>query len=238
MKKGYVWILLGILCLLAALGIVAYNRIDDERAGNASGEVLVKLKDVVREEREHEPIPVGDSGGSPSSSSAADLPSEPASSGKASDPYDTPEVILPDYVVDPGMEMPETEIDGRRYVGVLSIPSLDLELPVQSGWDYKKLKISPCRYVGTPYLGNFVIASHNYDRHFGRLKQLSPHDAVFFTDMNGNLFSYEVAEVLILPPNAVGEMKSGEYPLTLFTCTIGGRTRVTVRCREMTERSK
>lgn len=35
---------------------------------------------------------------------------------------------------------------------------------------------------------------------------------------------------LLLQPTAVEEMTSGEWPLSLFTCTIGGKLRVTVRC--------
>ena len=30
----------------------------------------------------------------------------------------------PDYVKNPDMEMPTKEIDGRRYIGILSIPSV------------------------------------------------------------------------------------------------------------------
>ena len=33
-----------------------------------------------------------------------------------------------------------------------------------------------------------------------------------------------------LMPTAVEEMESGDWDLTLFTCTVGGRTRVAVRC--------
>jgi sortase A len=36
----------------------------------------------------------------------------------------------------------------------------------------------------------------------------------------------------ILRPTAVEEMISGDWDLTLFTCTIGGATRVTIRCEK------
>ena len=48
--------------------------------------------------------------------------------------------------------------------------------------------------------------------------------------MDGFVTVYEVAEVTTLQPEAIAEMESGEYPLTLFTCTYGGQSRVTVRC--------
>lgn len=139
----------------------------------------------------------------------------------------------PDYILNPDMEMPTEEIDGYLYIGKVMIPALDLELPVMDTWDYNRMKIAPCRYAGTAYRPGFVICAHNYTSHFGRLKNLSPGDSVLFTDMAGNEFSYEVAAVETLSPTAVEEMKSDDWDLTLFSCTIGGRARVTVRCNQI-----
>ena len=137
---------------------------------------------------------------------------------------------MPDYMLNPDMEMPTQTIDGIDYIGVLEIPSLNLELPVISQWSYPNLRIAPCRYSGSAYSGGLVIAAHNYDSHFGRLKTLQTDDAVIFTDIDGNTFTYKVAVMEILEPLATEEMKSEEWDLSLFTCTIGGRSRVTVRC--------
>ncbi len=139
----------------------------------------------------------------------------------------------PDYILNPDMEMPTEEIDGYLYIGKVSIPALELELPVMDTWDYKRMKIAPCRYVGTAYRPGFVICAHNYTSHFGRLKNLSPGDSVIFTDVAGNEFSYEVMVVETLAPTAVEKMKSDDWDLTLFSCTIGGRARVTVRCNQI-----
>lgn len=148
------------------------------------------------------------------------------------EPEQKPEPV-PDYLLNPDMDMPTVEIDGYLYIGKVSIPSLNLELPVMDAWDYTRMKIAPCRYTGTAYRPGFVICAHNYASHFGRLKNLAPGDAVTFTDMAGNEFSYEVAEVETLAPTAVEEMKSEDWDLTLFSCTVGGRARVTVRCRQI-----
>ena len=139
----------------------------------------------------------------------------------------------PDYILNPYMEMPAEEIDGYLYIGKVTIPALALELPVMDTWDYMRMKISPCRYAGTAYLPGFVICAHNYISHFGRLKNLVPGDSVLFTDMAGNEFLYEVAELETLAPTAVEEMKSDDWDLTLFSCTVGGRSRVTVRCNQI-----
>lgn len=143
------------------------------------------------------------------------------------------DVAVPDYLLDPTHEMPSMEIEGYLYIGKLSVPSLALELPVMETWDYERMKIAPCRYAGTAYLNNLVICAHNYASHFGRLKNLLPGDRVTFTDMDGNMFFYEVAEVQTLASTSVEEMKSGGWDLTLFTCTFDGQARVTVRCSQV-----
>lgn len=132
--------------------------------------------------------------------------------------------------------MTEVEIGGYAYIGYLSIPSLELELPIMSQWDYERLKIAPCRYTGSTKTGNLVLAAHNYTKHFGLLQKLSAGDAVIFTDMDGITSCYEVALVEVLAPTDVEEMTAGEYDLTLFTCTYGGQSRVTVRCERANTR--
>ena len=142
----------------------------------------------------------------------------------------TRQTDVPDYLLTPEMEMPVETIDGVDYVGVLRIPALALELPVINQWSYPLLKIAPCRYSGSAYQNNLVLCAHNYASHFGNLKNLHIGDAVTFTDMDGNLFTYQVAELETLPPQAAEEMEKGDWDLTLFTCTVGGQSRVTVRC--------
>lgn len=69
-----------------------------------------------------------------------------------------------------------------------------------------------------------MIAAHNYRTHFGSLGNLSAGDRVTFTDVDGNIFSYDVVEVQILNPAAIEEMVSDDWDLSLFTCTLGGKT--------------
>lgn len=133
------------------------------------------------------------------------------------------------------VSMTEAEIDGYAYVGYLSIPAINLELPVMAQWDYARLKIAPCRYTGSTKSGDLVICGHNYTRHLGPIGRLVPGDDVYFTDMDGGVWHYQVAAVETLGPTDIENMTAGEYPLTLFTCTLGGASRVTVRCDRVTE---
>lgn len=139
------------------------------------------------------------------------------------------ETEIPDYILNPEMDMPETEIDGTKYIGTLEIPKIALDLPVISEWSYQSLKIAPCRYFGSAYLDNMVIAAHNYKSHFREIENLSAGDEVVFTDIDGNRFFYSVAAAEVLPPGAVEEMTSG-WDLTLFTCNSTGTFRVAIRC--------
>lgn len=145
-------------------------------------------------------------------------------------PSEASEAEIPDYLLDPNMDMPVENVNGYDSIGLLEIPTLNLRLPVLSDWNYPQLQISPCRYGGSVYTNDLIIAAHNYASHFGQLKDLHTGDPVIFTDIDGNRFYYTVSELEILLPSAIREMGSGDWDLTLFTCTIGGQSRVALRC--------
>ena len=134
-------------------------------------------------------------------------------------------------------EMSTVKVDGYDCIGILSIPVLDLELPVLTDWSYAKLKKAPCHYYGTYHEKDFVIAAHNYKSHFGRLSELQTGDIVFFTDVNGVVYYYEVVLLETLPKEATKEMITGGFDLSLYTCTPGGGSRVTVRCNAVKDRN-
>lgn len=123
------------------------------------------------------------------------------------------------------------EVDGYACIGILSIPVLEIELPVLDQWSYEKLRKAPCQYFGSCYDTDFVIAAHNYPSHFGRLSELQPGDLVVFTDTEGTVHGYEVVLRETLPPTATEEMITSGFDLSLYTCTPGGGSRVTVRCK-------
>ena len=133
------------------------------------------------------------------------------------------------------MEMPTVEVNGQECVGMIEIPALGLKLPVISEWSDAKLKKAPCRYSGSAYLKNMIIAGHNYRTHFSGIKRLNPGDSVVFTDADGNVFSYEVAEIETVGGYDIEKMEAGDWDLTLFTCTNKGKARAAVRCREIEE---
>ena len=206
--KGRFLILTGLLLVAAALFLAAYNLYDEARAKRSATEIMASLEADIPGVLSPEPFEITEE-----TNTAALLE----------------EVEIPDYLLNPDMEMPVENIDGIDYIGVLRIPTLELELPIISEWSYQKLKIAPCRYSGSAYQDDLIIAAHNYNSHFGNLKNLREGDTATFTDMDGNVFTYEMVELEILQPTDIEGMESGEWDLTLFTCTIGGSSRVTAR---------
>ena len=205
---------LGMLMLLAAAILTSLHFIEDGQAGEAAGNALEQLLLAERDAR--------DAARRASSETSSDE-SAAESSGLTLDP-----VYLNDNTSTPEGEMPVIEIDGYDYIGVLQIPSLDLTLPVISDWSYPALQIAPCRYEGSAY-GGMVIAGHNFDSHFGTLSRLEPGDEIRFVDLSGHTFTYAVAETEVLDATAIDQMVNGGWDLTLFTCTLSGETRFTVR---------
>ena len=146
-----------------------------------------------------------------------------------SDELPSPSVSIPQYVLTPEMEMPSLRVDENGYIGILSIPSQGLELPILAEWSNAGLKIAPARFSGSAYTGDLILAGHNYNSHFGRIPKLQLGDVVYFTDIDGNRFAYEMIELVILGPNDAEALEAGDWDLTLFTCTWGGAERITLR---------
>lgn len=123
------------------------------------------------------------------------------------------------------------EIDGKLYIGIISIPSIEVELPVMEEWSYDNLDISPCRYSGSLAAGDLVIAAHNYTNFFSRLGELNSSDEVIFTTASGVEHKFQVIQTDIVNGTDIDTMLSGsdDWDLTLFTCTWSGWSRVAVR---------
>lgn len=145
---------------------------------------------------------------------------------------------VPDYVLNPDMDMSEVDVDGISCIGTLEIPSLDLNLCVTSTFSDENMKQLPCRYYGSIYKSNMVIIAHNYWFHFGRLNTLKSGDEIIFTDVSGNCFKYSVAAKDVVGPESVAEVTNGKWPLTLVTCTLDSQNRIVVRCKRQVKKGE
>lgn len=202
-KTGIAIVTVGAVLILSALILLLYNRYEDAHAKQEAESLLANVEAAISAQ-----VTDGLAATAPNRSGTTSVSSQTS--------------------LDP--EMPVVMLDGYEYVGYVEIPALEIKLPVMSDWDYTKLKISPCRQFGSSRTDDLVIAAHNYESHFGRLKDLSAGDIVTFTDMDGIVNIYCVEKIETLNPNEVAAVQNSGYDLVLYTCTMGGKTRVTVFC--------
>ncbi len=209
-NRGMFFIYTGLLLIAAALALIGYNFWEDQQADKAVASVMQQLK-----------LPQPASVQSAAPDSTVELSSERE---------------IPDYILNPHMEMPEQEIDGDAYIGVVEVPSCEIQLPVISNWSYPALKRAPCRFEGSAYTNDLILAGHTYNAHFRRLRELFGGEEVIFTDIAGNRFCYEVVGVEIIDGTDLEALEAGGWDLTLFTCTTGGTGRILIRCERTDQR--
>lgn len=190
--------------MLSALLLFLYNGYEERRAGQEAELLLDDIQSAIAEE--------------------TDPTTQPTEVEIEITENTEPTETLP-------AEMPVVMIDGYEYIGYVSIPDLELELPVMAEWDYNRLKIAPCRHFGSSRTDDLVIAAHNYKTHFGSLSSLEIGAEVIFTDMDGIVNRYMLMkEPETLAPDAVDAVQNSGYDLVLYTCTPGGATRVVAFC--------
>lgn len=201
-KKGRGMLLMSVgpLMIIGGMGILFYNNWDNARAERAAESVLVQIEQNAQQEQTAEAV-------------------QPQL-----------DMLLEEIPEEVDTTMGTIEVDGFTYIGEVAIPAIDISLPVMNSVTSEGLKIAPGRYEGNYNENSLIIAAHNYQRHFGNIKYLSPGDQVVFLDVDGGEHFYEVAEIETVGGKKVSKMSEGEWDLTLFTCTYGGRNRVTVRC--------
>lgn len=202
-KLGTLCIVLGSLLLLASAGLQLYNTRESKHAGDASQAALTILQEAAGEPH------------------------------MAQEPYAEHIDSFDEEAREAAAQMQEKTIGGYAYVGYLSVPILELELPVMSACDYERLQLAPCREYGSTKTDDLVICAHNYASHFGNLSKLETGDLLTFTDMEGEQILYSVEILDILEPTAVDTVKNSDFDLVLYTCTYGGKQRVTVFCNRV-----
>ena len=207
-------LLLGAVLLIAALLLYRNNQAEADEADQAAQSVMDALIQVIPSET----VPDSNSDAQQSDDEEKFEPTE-------DDEGTEPEISL-DY-------MPDVIVGGYNYIGYLSFPEVEINLPVMSQWDYAKLRIAPCRQFGSLDGDNLVIAAHNYERHFGYLHKAEVGDTVYFTDIEGHSVEYSIEKIRILKPTQVADVEESGYDLVLYTCTFDSSSRVVAFCNRV-----
>lgn len=204
-RVGSVFVVIGAVLLAAALLLYLHNEEEDANAGEAASAALSAMREAIPENSPPKP----------------ELLEEPEGT-------EGTEETIP-----PPTELTVMNIDGNDYIGYLSIPYFELELPIMADWSMEKLQLAPCLQYGSPLTDDAVIAGHNFKQHFRALHDIQVGEYLAFTDMTGYTIEYSVVEVKTIDPRSVYEVINSEYDLILYTCTIGGKSRVTVCCNRL-----
>ncbi|MBE6709336.1 MAG: sortase [Ruminococcaceae bacterium] len=241
-KFGIIFVIIGVVLFLSALLLFLHNKNEDVQAGQNSEEILADVKTAIMENIEKAQNVAA------TKDAVLDTESDTANSEIVSDPEITGTDVASDGTNKTGEtnvttasvpqdedyeEMPIVQIDGNRYIGIITIPAIGIELPVIADWDYELLNLAPCRHFGSSATDDLVIAGHNFVAHFANLRYLKEGDTVSFTDMNGEVIVYAVEKMEILDATAVDQVLNVDYDLILYTCTYEGTTRVTVFCNRI-----
>ena len=112
-------------------------------------------------------------------------------------------------------------------IGILTIDSIDLRLPVAEGIDSDILRIAPGRVPQTAQIGdigNAVIAGHRnytYGSMFNRLGEVEIGEIIRYQARNGEMMEFEVFEIAVIEPeNQIAFIQPlNESVITLYTCT-------------------
>ena len=211
-SRGTLYMVIGVLLLLIAGGLLLRNMQEEEQAEVDSAHALKQIQKVIPTLQEKSEAMLA---------AASDPDKTTLIAAQAAEAQDE---------VAQAQQMQTIQIEDESYIGVISIPSLHLELPVNSEWSYPKLVHSPCCYAGSFLDDTLVIAGHSVRAHFRGLRQIQVGASVAFTNAVGNVILYEVVAVETLGSTEVDKLIHNDYDLTLFTCTPGGVRRVVVRC--------
>ena len=89
--------------------------------------------------------------------------------------------------------MSTLSMDGIDFVGLLEIPRYGSVLPVCADWGNPSKY--PCRFSGSVYDRTMQIGGTSQKGQYDFYRDISVGDSVFFTDMEGNRFSYTVTDI-------------------------------------------
>ena len=217
---GIVFVCFGAVLILSALLLFLYTSVTDSVLARENRMIYEELTRIAAEMQ---------TGTEVQGNSEVILQGYPESSEITQSP-ETDTTVTNDILTVEYTPMAVVRIGDFDYIGYLDIPALALFLPVLADSNDESLKAAPCRQFGTPETDDFVIAGHNYRRHFANLYKLKNGDTVRFTDMDGDSVVYDVAVVKVIDAVDVAAILESKYAMILYTCDYTGKNRIAVFC--------
>ena len=133
----------------------------------------------------------------------------------------------------------DMEIDGKKVIGIIKIPKIDLEYPILEYTDKDTLKLSITKFWGNKIneIGNVTLAGHNNlsGTMFGKIKNLEIGDIIELTDIQNVTLKYKIFKKYVVDPNDITVImpeQENAREITLITCTNGNKNRLIIKARE------
>ena len=154
----------------------------------------------------------------------------------------TTQVVQIEQKIEVPDEQKLTASDGTIYytIGVINIPSINVNYPILSTYTDELLKIAPCKFHGPNpnEVGNLCIAGHNYknSKFFSKVPNLQLGDKIEITDLSGRMLTYTVYDKFIVNPDELectSQLTNGNKEITLITCTNDNKQRHIIKARVM-----
>ena len=114
--------------------------------------------------------------------------------------------------------MAALSVDGLDFVGILELPRYGSILPVCGNWG--RAFQYPCRFGGSIYDGSLQIGATTQAGQYSFYRELSVGDAVIFTDVEGNRYTFRVSAMRYERHIDQTALQRHEAALTLFVKNI------------------
>lgn len=206
--------IISVVCLLVGAGFGSYHVYDELKIIERNNQVMENL--------------AGGTGGGQLTSGDASFEQEEVPQEAITIVEDTSTQMIVEEVAPNKSIVPA---DGREYIGVIEVERLGIKLPVLSSYTDADMKTTPCVYYGTRENQNLVIVGHNYNSQFGDFNLLDGKETITakLTLVDGSEYQYTSKLMENLEPDQIDEMLTGDWDLTLFTCSYSGEKRIAIR---------